>query len=272
MPFFREKMVINEEDRMNLMMFAHDSAKMAIMEKIFDDNSNLIRGARAAREKMAMDLISTGKVEIKNDGVSFAYNYQLEKKQFVKTPEGKPWSDRKNSNPIQDIIDWKRLGKTLGMDLRRAVCSSLTWSYLLTNENIKADMIASSINAAALTVTDANLRQHILAKTGVEVVEYSEYYQLKVGVGENPYPFYPDNKFTMMPVAALGNMMFGPTPEEIDLMGGTMNANTKITDMGVAVTIEVISRPTVNTETRVSQIVLPSLNSAGGNLIIATVV
>jgi len=69
MPFFRERMKIDEETRQKIMAISNDKLLDGIVRNIFDDTNNLIRGARAQRERMAMELISTGKINVVGNGV-----------------------------------------------------------------------------------------------------------------------------------------------------------------------------------------------------------
>lgn len=271
MPFFREKMLINEEDRQDLIMLNENAALQSVLPKIMDDAANLIAGARVDTELMVMDLISSGKVTITGNGVKYEYDYQLKKNQFVE-PETE-WSDTEHSNPIVDINRWVREGKLLGFILKRAVCSPKTWSYLLMNKAIKNDIFASNPMAIP-TITDSVLEQHLFAKTGVKIKQYDEAYQERVQVKGKPQEqakyYFPDDVITFLPAETLGNTIYGTTPEEADLMSGSSQANTRLVDMGVAVTTNTVIEP-VNTETRVSMIALPSFNRIGGNLLIAKV-
>lgn len=272
MPFFREKMLINEEDRQDLIMLNENAALQSVMPNIMDDAARLISGAHVDTEMMAMDLISSGKVVITGNGVKYEYDYQLKKNQFVE-PDAAQWSDTQNANPILDICRWVQEGRLLGFDLTRAICSPKTWSYLLMNKAIKNDIFASNPMAVP-TITDSVLSQHLLAKTGVAVRPYKEAYkeqvQVKGRTQEKARFFFPDDVFTLLPSNTLGNMVYGTTPEEADFMSGSSPANTKLVDTGIAVTTSMILEP-VNTETRVSMIALPSFNAIGGNILIATV-
>ena len=103
MPFFRERMKVDEETRQQIMAISNDSVLEGIVSNIFDDTNNLIRGARAQRERMAMELISTGKIDIVGNGVRLAYDYKLNRKQ--KTKASVKWEDTENSKPLEDLMN-----------------------------------------------------------------------------------------------------------------------------------------------------------------------
>ena len=67
MPFFKESMLIDEELRQNLNMVLETGNGAyidTITNRIFDDEMNLLRGARAQRERMRMSLLTTGQISI----------------------------------------------------------------------------------------------------------------------------------------------------------------------------------------------------------------
>ena len=82
-------------------------------------------------------------------------------------------------------------------------------------------------------------------------------YKNELGVATK---FVADDTFVLFPEGQLGTTWFGTTPEESDLLSGSV-ANVSITDTGVAVTTMKKADP-VNVETKVSMICLPSFESA----------
>ena len=68
------------------------------------------------------------------------------------------------------------------------------------------------------------------------------------------------DNFVEFPSGQLGNTWFGTTPEESDLMTGSV-ANVSITDTGVAVTTIQKADP-VRVETKVTMICLPDFPTA----------
>ena len=82
--------------------------------------------------------------------------------------------------------------------------------------------------------------------------------------------YIPDDVFVMFPSGKLGNTWFGTTPEESDLMAGSV-ANVNIIDTGVAVTTIKVPDP-VTVETKVTMICLPDFPTADQVYIIDTTV
>ena len=82
--------------------------------------------------------------------------------------------------------------------------------------------------------------------------------------------FVPDDTFVLFPAGDLGNTWFGTTPEESDLMASSTVNNIAIIDTGVAVTTMKKADP-VNVETKVTQIALPSFETAD-QIVIADII
>ena len=80
MPFFKESMYIDEELRQELNMVLETGNQAyidSVMNRIFDDQMQLLRGARASRERMRMMALTTGVVSMANNGQAFTYDYQI---------------------------------------------------------------------------------------------------------------------------------------------------------------------------------------------------
>lgn len=257
MPYFKESTYIDEELRQELNMVLETGNQAyidSVMNKIFDDETRLLRGARAARERMRMMALTTGVVSMTANGQNFSFDYQV--------PDGNKgnaavaWSDRQNADPIEDVRAAKEAIKdATGAVMTRAMCDGATWRDIRNNESIKKAIFVLTNGAGA--VSDKKLREYIMDELEIEVVVNDMRYIDETG---NPAKFMPENTFVMFPGGDLGKTWFGTTPAESDLMTGSV-ANVSITDTGVAVTTVKHADP-VNVETIVSMICLPSFEAA----------
>lgn len=271
LPFFRERMKIDEETRQQILSVSNDQILRGYVERIFDDTNNLLIGARASRERMAMELISTGHVKIEGNGVKLDYNYGLHKNQKVASS----WANPATSKPLQDIIDWVDAFRTkFYVGLAYAVMNTKTFNLIKASDSVKFALYPTATSPTNLFVTSPQVKDLIQTATGITVLINDAAYADTVGGASKP--FYPDNTITFLPVGGvLGNMVFGTTPEEIDLLTNPKFAgSTRITDTGVAVYTRTLDHP-VNVETIVSQIVLPSFSNdvegGAGSILIADV-
>ena len=257
MPYFKESTYIDEELRqeLNLVLETGNQAYIdSVMNRVFDDEMNLLRGARASRERMRMMALTTGVVSMANNGQSFTYDYGILSDHKVETAVS--WSDHAASDPIEDMRALKeKILDSTGVEVTRAMCDGATWRNIRNNEKIAKTVFVLSNGQAS--VNDGRLRQFILDEVGLDVMVNDKRYVDEKG---QTVRFMPENTFVMFPDGALGRTWFGTTPAESDLMGGQV-ANVSITDTGVAVTTVQKADP-VNVETIVSMICLPSFEAA----------
>lgn len=256
MPYFKESTYIDEELRqeLNLVLETGNQAYIdSVMNKIFDDETRLLRGARASRERMRMMALTTGVVSMLANGQAFSFDYGVTHKGTADVS----WSDHINSDPIEDMREARETIKDeTGVEVSRGMCDGVTWRHLRNNEKIKKAIFVLTNGVGA--VNDAKLKAYIADELdGFEIYVNDKRYKDE---DENSMKFMPSNTMVMFPEGALGKTMFGTTPAESDLLSSQV-ANVSITDLGVAVTTVEHADP-VNVETIVSMICLPSFESA----------
>lgn len=264
MPFHKESTYIDEELRQELNMVletGNQSYIDSVVNQIFDDEMQLLRGARAARERMRMMALTTGMVSVSNNGQIFEYDYEVTHKGNV----AESWSDHVNADPMEDIrVAKEMIQDETGAEITRAMCDGITWRHLRNNEKIKKEIFVLTNGAGA--ITDSKLKEYILDMVGLTVVVNDKRY---VDENGNTIKFMPTDTFVMFPAGTLGKTWFGTTPAESDLMSQA-SANVSIVDMGVAVQTVTKEDP-VNVETIVSMICLPSFEGADQVYILDTV-
>ena len=265
MPYFKESTYIDEELRqeLNLVLETGNQAYIdSVMNKIFDDETRLLRGARAQRERMRMMALTTGVVSMTANGQAFTFDYGVSHKGNAKVA----WSDHANADPIEDIrVAKEEIQDETGVVITRAMCDGATWRDIRNNEKIKKAIFVLTNGVGA--ISDKQLRQYIADELEIEVVVNDKRYKDE---NEQTAKFMPSNTFVMFPDGELGKTWFGTTPAESDLMTGSV-ANVSITDTGVAVTTVQKADP-VQVETIVSMICLPSFEAADQVYIMDTTV
>lgn len=266
MPYFKESTYIDEELRqeLNIVLETGNQAYIdSVMNRIFDDEMRLLRGARASRERMRMQVLTTGVISMASNGQTFTYNYGIpsEHKDTVSVS----WSDHANSNPIEDIrVAMEKIQDDTGVIITRAMCDGETWRHLRNNEGINKAIFVLSNGGGS--INDTMLRNYIADQlNGLRVEVNDKRYADESGTTRK---FMPSNTFVMFPDGALGKTWFGTTPAESDLMTGAA-ANVSITDTGVAVVTRKKIDP-VNVDTIVSMICLPSFEAADHVFILDT--
>lgn len=265
MPYFKESKYIDEELRQELNMVLETGNQAyidSVTNRVFDDETSLLRGASAIREAMRMQALTSGVVSLASNGQAYEFDYSIPATHKVNAATA--WSNTSASDPIADMIKGKELIlDETGVEVTRAVCDRETWRNIRNNDKIvKAIYVLSNGQA---TVSDTRLHQFILDEVGIDVVVNNKRYVDYAGATQK---YIPANTFVMFPDGNLGRTWFGTTPAESDLMGGQV-ANVSIVDTGVAITTVQKADP-VQVETIVSQICLPSFEAADQVYIIDT--
>ncbi|MEG6521130.1 major capsid protein [Desulfotomaculum sp. 1211_IL3151] len=259
MPFFRESMRIGEKERQELNKVAasqNEALIMPLINEIYDDVATLVNGAQVVPERMIMQLLSSGKIQIIANRQAHDYDYQMssEHKETLITSDDK-WSNVE-ADIVGDLKAWQdKVEDDTGVRPTKAICTRKTWNYVLQNKPIRLDM--NPLGGQNIIMTDAMMKQYLQTKLGISIAVYNKKYALQDG---STHLFYPDDHITLIPDGTLGGTYYGTTPEESDLMAGISNAEVSIVNTGVAITTIKEPHP-VNVETIVSEIVLPSFET-----------
>ena len=263
MPYFKESTYIDEELRQELNITLQTGNQMlidAVMNRVFDDELRLLRGARASRERMRMMALTTGVIAMAANGQAYTYDYGVTNKGNAAVN----WSDRENSDPIEDIrIAKEKVADETGAIITRAMCDGKTWRQLRNNKAIIKAVYP--LSDGYKSVSDKELKQYLMDELELTVLVNDKRYVNESG---DTVKFMPEETFVMFPEGDLGTTWFGTTPAESDLMSSNV-ANVSIVDTGVAILTKNETDP-VNVETIVSMICLPSFEQADNIYILST--
>lgn len=255
MPYFKESKYIDEEMRQELNMVLETGNQTyidTVMNKIFDDQMELLEGAAAARERMRMMALTTGVVSMASNGQTFSFDYGVTHKGDAATS----WETVATADPMEDIrTAIEKIADDTGAVITRAMCDRKTWRNLRNNDKIKKEIFVLTNGVGA--ISDTRLHQYLMDELGIDVRVNNKRYKSEDGTVT---PYMPAETFVMFPDGALGKTWFGTTPAESDLMSSKV-ANVSIVDTGVAVTTVQKADP-VQVETIVSQICLPDFPMA----------
>lgn len=270
MAYFKESMVIKEEDEQKIMQIQSADEPLAkeVLANIFNDAETLIKGAAVVPERMRMALLSSCYVDtnsvahgpsisIAADGATYAYDYDQDgsyaQNNFVKLTGTSVWSDTANSDPIADIQTGIDAVEDLTGDTPAyLLVSKKTFGYLKANAKIRSMILAQNSTANVL-INDARVKEILKSEVGIDVIVYKKKYKDEDGV---VHTFYPDGMATLLPEGTLGKTWFGMTPDERTGVKDPAK-DVSLVDTGVAVSVVITDDPD-QTKTTASEIVLPS--------------
>lgn len=257
MAFFREAMLVTEHDQQEIMRVqeVNDPYAMDILRRLYDDANTLIDAANMVPEIMRMQLLcpenGSPKIYITGEnGVVYEYNYdptgEYREKNFVEVANG--WSDAAAATPLADLrAAQNQVEANTGSRPALALMNRTTFGKLLAAKEVQNAILAQNATAN-IFMTEPVVKEIMKNTLGITPVLYDKVYAAEDGT---VHKFYKDDFVTLLPAGALGKTWYGTTPEE---RGGK---NVAIVNTGVAVSVIDYENP-VNTETVVSEIVLPS--------------
>lgn len=256
MPFFKESVLVNEEDRQQLLLAAQaENREMLLMviSQIYDNYVALVDGGDSQMERMRMQALAEGHINIVSDDADIVFDFEVPANHKEILLAADLWSNP-DSDIVGDIERWKIIMRNAGYSVPvRMVLSSKTFGYIALNKAIKLDIDKDG----RVIMTDEIIKNYLKNKVGISASIISGTYKLE---DESEEQYYPDNKVTLIPDGNLGWTYYGTTPEEADKMYGS-KLDCSIVRTGIAVTTMRKEDP-VTTETKVSQLGMPSFERA----------
>jgi len=263
MPYFKESMLVKEEDEQEIMRVQDSSDPYAqdVLNRIFDDANVLVDGANVVPERMIWQLLAntsgTPSISIAGDGATYSYNFDVDgsyaSNNFLNiTGTSDKW-DNVASDPMADVeAGLDAVEQRTGTRPSIMVISKQTMNYLKANNKVKNYILAQNVTANVM-ITDARVKEIFATELGVAIIVYTKPYKDESGAA---HTLYPDGMATLLLNGALGSTWYGTTPDERTLLGDA-NYDCSIVNTGVAVTVATTNDP-VHTKTTVSEICLPS--------------
>ena len=258
MPFFKESVLINEEDRQLLLMAMQSNNEMMIEQiasQIFDNYKSLVDGAEVQMKRMRCQAIQNASISITSDDTDIVVDYGAPSthKETISTA-AKKWSAA-TADIIGDIIRWQKVLTDEGYgkpDL--LILTEKTFGYMVSNTAIKGEM-TTGLNSGVI-ITPSMVKSFVEQKLNISIAIVNGTFKNEAGTVTS---YYEDNKITLAPKGTLGQTKYGTTPEEADKVYGSGKTECEIVNTGVAITTMLKEDP-VNVETKVSVLGMPSFD------------
>lgn len=259
LPFFKNQLAINEKLRQELLKVIATGNQLyidAILDEIYNDNKTLLEDAAVTREVMRAQLLTTGAISFASNGQEMSYDFGVPAGNKVSKTGTAAWSASATADPIADIIAWQDQVQTAtGVRPTNLLMNRFTFNLLKKAATVKEAIFYPANGAARNVYGDGAIKSLIMEETGCTVYIYDKGYYPQ---GSDTFTkFVADYVVVLFPEGALGNFVFGTTPEEADLMSGS-DAEVEIVDLGVALTT-IKEKDPVNVMTKVSMIGVPTL-------------
>lgn len=256
--YIKRKMQLKEKDLIALRNPRTPQEQKYLKGMVYDDIDNLVGGVNARTEKMRMEALSEGKVTINENNLNSVVDYNVPEEHQVTA--GTSW-DADGADPIKDLEDWFAL---LDYEPTRILTSSKVQTAM-----VRSKAFAEYFKTAGLLPSKTNLNV-VLQSFGLPtIVTYDAKYrkQDKSGLYITER-YFPEDKLVAFGDDALGQTVFGPTPEESRLLS---TSDVQASSVGnIFTTIYETTQDPIATWEKAAATVLPSFPEAE-NVLQATV-
>lgn len=219
----KRKIAIGEREIIAINNPRMDSEQKALVMELFKDGDKMVNSVQTRIEAMRMELLSSGKINVKENGVSITLDYSVpggNKKTF-------DWSDPATAKPLEDI---KTLADAVedasGTKPTRILTSSKVLNKILACESVKKAIFGVNFYKIA---TRKDLNSLLESMELPQVAVYNAKYKVQNANGKyTTKRYFPENILSMFAENALGETIYGLTAEEIELLGSNKMEEAKM--------------------------------------------
>lgn len=245
--YIKRKMQLKEEDLTALRFPRNAEEQTYLTQMVYNDLDNLVRGIQARIELMRMQLLSEGVVYPDDNRVDWKVDYQLPKEHQVTV--AKSWDT--DSDPLQDIQDWV---STMDVTPTRALTSNKVLMALLKNKVVK-----DYFKQLGLIPSQTTLNQLLQGMNLPTIVTYEQKYRSQGVDGKMTVKrYFPEDKFVMFDDSTTGETLYGPTPEESQIISNYAQIQNVGNIVGM---VYESSQDPIGTWTKAAATALPTLAS-----------
>lgn len=195
----------------------------SLVNYVYDDMNRLANSVKTRTEIAKMEVMSTGKMTIKENNLDMTIDYGVNK-----TVDFSDWDDTAH-NVLDDIEKAVALAKAAGYTVNAALTSDKIVGLLLRNEGIIKAI--HGVNGTGMIVTKSQLAILMNELYGIKISTDEDMYAVPTAdnKGRTPKRFFPEDKFTLYVEGAggkVGTGLWGVTPEE-ERQGAFTSVNQK---------------------------------------------
>ncbi|NMA48362.1 MAG: major capsid protein E [Tissierellia bacterium] len=190
-----------------------DAELRFVLAQLYKDAEKMADAVKVRVEAMRMELLSTGKVAINENGVKVTLDYKVpagNKKSFN-------WSNLSTAKPLDAL--------TALADAVEEASGSRPTRALTSRKIVRTICSANSVRAAVhgvnsdKIVTLAELNNLLVQCDLPQIVVYEGKYRVEGAKGYTTKRYFPENVISMFGPEALGETIYGLTAEEVKLIG-----------------------------------------------------
>lgn len=225
-----------------------------LVGQVYNDIDSLVAGVRARVEAMRMEVLASGQVTVKENGLNFTLDYHVPAEHKEALSGTNVWTDA-SSDPLADIERWI---DALDTTPTRALTSRKIYRALASHPKVIAAIFGKDTGRV---VSQADLDAFMETHNYPIIRTYDEKYKVQEANGKyTTKKYFPENKFAMFNDDLLGETLYGPTAEETRL---TRDPSVDTSIVGnVLASVYDETRDPVGTWTKAVATALPSFAAA----------
>lgn len=250
----KRKIQLKETDIIALENPRTPAEQAYLVGQVYNDIDQLVAGVRARVEAMRMEVLASGQVTVKENGLNFTLNYHVPAEHKEALTGTNVWTNE-NSDPLADIERWI---DALDTKPTRALTSRKIYRALATHPKIIAAIFGKD---SGRVVSQADLDAFMETHSYPVIRTYDEKYKVQQADGTyTTKKYFPENKFAMFNDDLLGETLYGPTAEETRLTRDPSVDTSLVGNVLASVYDE--TRDPVGTWTKAVATALPSFAAA----------
>lgn len=205
----------SETQLLDMIRYNRDNALLGDYKReIFNDMDAMVQAVRIRVERMRMDALFSGKIELNENGYTGTVDYRVpEAHQIDLTATGEnPWGTE-GSDWVQDLENWKELLLEQGVTATRILTTDAVLKTILRAEVTKGYL------GLEYTYLTANILNDWLTAAGLPTfATYDEMFRVEKNDGtKDRLRYVPEGKIALFGDGPLGITQYGVTAEEIEL-------------------------------------------------------
>lgn len=209
----KRQIKITEKELIKINNPRTDAELAFVLSQLYKDSEDMVESVKVRVEAMRMELLSTGKIKIEENGVKVTVDYKVpagNQKKFT-------WSTIDTANPLDDLSTLAdAVESSCGFRPTRALTSRKVVNRICTCKSVREAI--HGVNAAK-TVTIAQLNELMTELDLPKILIYEGKYKVETAKGFDTERYFPENVISMFGSETLGETIYGLTAEEVKLIG-----------------------------------------------------
>ncbi|NFH48839.1 major capsid protein E [Clostridium sporogenes] len=208
----KRQMKIAEKEIIKVQNPRNNAELKYVLSQLYNDSEKLVQAIKVRVEAMRMEVVSTGKLKIEENGVKVTLDYGIptaNKKSFN-------WTDPATSKPLDDLTTLADAVEDTSVRPARALTSRKLARAICNSHSVRAAI--HGVNSDKI-VSLAQLNELLEQLNLPQIVTYEGKYKIEGAKGFITKRYFPDNIIAMFGDGPLGETIYGLTAEEVKLIG-----------------------------------------------------